>query len=89
MVRNFLDREGRLPALPARRAKRQLVLRWLAQLFEPGRRYGELEVNALLAARHNDYASVRRYLVDEGLMERAAGQYWRAKPPSGGPGGAA
>ena len=69
--------QGRLRAMPVGETKRLAVLRWFARKFEPGRRYPELEVNAIIAEFINDYASVRRYLVDHGLMDRGAGVYWR------------
>jgi hypothetical protein len=31
----------------------------------------------MLARRHPDTATLRRYLVDEGLLDRAGGEYWR------------
>jgi hypothetical protein len=77
VVRNFLDGEGRIRALPAREAKRRLVLEWVAGRFEPGRSYSEKEVNGLLLGVHDDPASMRRYLVDDGLLARDAGTYWR------------
>ena len=55
-----------------------MVLERLALEFEAGRRYSETEVNEILGTFHEDYASLRRYLVDEGLLDRAEGQYWRA-----------
>jgi hypothetical protein len=54
------------------------VLEHLARVFEPGVRYPEREVNALLAVWHADVAALRRYLVDEGLLTRRAGLYWRS-----------
>jgi hypothetical protein len=74
-------RGGRLVSIPAQQGKRRLVLDHLVRVFEPGVRYPEREVNALLRAWHPDVAALRRYLVDEGLLSRAAGVYWR----SGGP----
>jgi hypothetical protein len=76
---------GRLLAMPAAHGKRQVVLDHLAGLFEPGRRYPEPEVNELLGRYHPDYAMLRRYLVDDGFLDRAdekAGSrtvkvYWR------------
>ena len=62
---------GRLVAIPAARGKRLAVLNHLAGLFEPGRRYPEREVNEILRAWHPDYAMLRRYLVDEGFLDRA------------------
>jgi hypothetical protein len=70
-------KDGRLTVIPAKAAKRRLVLDHLAQMFEPGRRYPEAEVNALLQRVHPDTAALRRYLVDEGFMARADGVYWR------------
>ncbi|GAC1658026.1 MAG: hypothetical protein NVS9B1_17110 [Candidatus Dormibacteraceae bacterium] len=69
--------DGRLPALPVNARKRLVVLRWLAGKFAFGRAYPELEVNAIIAEFHNDYASVRRYFVDLGFMSRASGLYRR------------
>jgi hypothetical protein len=68
----------RLVELPAQRSKRLVLLERLALEFEPGRRYAEAEVNALLGRFHPDHATLRRLLVDEGYLERAGGEYWRA-----------
>lgn len=74
-------RGGRLRELPAKRSKRLIVLSRLALEFEPGVLYSERQVNEALGRFHDDYASLRRYLVDEGLLSRKSGRYWR----SGGP----
>jgi len=71
-------RNGRLVSIPPRRGKRLVVLHHLVRVFEPGVRYPEREVNALLAVWHADVAALRRYLVDEGLLTREAGIYWRS-----------
>ena len=80
----------RLLAFPARPKKRMVVLRWFAELFRPAQRYTEAEVNALLGRYHDDYVTLRRHLVDEELLQRQAGLYWRAGtmpyPQEGGPG---
>jgi hypothetical protein len=70
--------QGRLQTMPARRAKRLVVLDHIARVFEPGVHYPETEVNAQLRAFHADYAMLRRYLVDEGFLARDHGVYWRA-----------
>jgi hypothetical protein len=74
-------RDGQLTQIPAARGKRRTVLEHIAASFEPGVRYPEREVDAVLRAWHPDHASLRRYLVDEGLISREKGVYWR----SGGP----
>ncbi len=68
---------NRLVSIPSARAKRLIVLERLAQEFEPGLRYEEAEVNLTLQLWNADYASLRRYLVDEGFLTRAEGVYWR------------
>jgi hypothetical protein len=67
-----------LVSIPVQRAKRLVVLDFLAQQFDPGTRYPEREVNAILSKFHPDYAAVRRYLVDEEFLQRREGSYWRA-----------
>jgi hypothetical protein len=67
----------RLTRVPSNHSKRLLVLERLALEFEPGRRYQEREVDFALQLFHADYATLRRYLVDEGFMTRADGVYWR------------
>ena len=69
VLRRFIA-NGRLLAIPAARGKRLVVLDHLAGLFEPGRRYREPEVNELLKGYHPDYAMLRRYLVDDGFLDR-------------------
>lgn len=68
----------RLVELPSQRRKRLIVLERLALEFEPGRRYREQAVNEVLRRFHADHATLRRQLVDEGFLDRAQGQYWRA-----------
>jgi hypothetical protein len=70
VLRRFIQ-QGRLLAIPAAHRKRLVVLDHLAALFEPGRRYPEPEVNELLGRYHPDYAMLRRYLVDDGFLDRA------------------
>jgi hypothetical protein len=75
-LRAFL-RDGRIDVMPARRSRRLELLGEVVQVFEPGIRYPERDVNELLGALFDDYAALRRYLVDEAFLERAAGEYWR------------
>jgi len=85
MGKKILDtfvKDGRLVAIPARAGKRRVILEHIACEFEPGVKFTEKEVNAVLSRFYEeDYVSLRRYLIDTGLMERAGGFYWR----SGGP----
>jgi len=76
VLRTFMP-DGRLEQIPASRSKRLVVLDQLATVFEPGVRYPERDVNAMLAAFHEDVAALRRSLVDEGYLSRADSVYWR------------
>lgn len=71
-------RDGRLVRIPTKRSQRLVVLDRVAQEFDVGVRYSERQVNGRLRRFHDDVAALRRYLVDEGFMDRAAGEYWRA-----------
>lgn len=74
-------RDGRISAMPAKHSRRRQLLAEVAQVFEPGRRYSEPAVNDLLVALYPDFATLRRYLVDEEFMDRADGAYWRIGGP--------
>lgn len=78
VVQNYMGRDGRFKALPAQQKKLLAVLRYIAQAFEPGARYPEREVNATIARYHDDTASVRRALIEYGIMARegGGGDYW-------------
>jgi hypothetical protein len=76
VLRTFL-RDGRLVQLPVARGKRRVILEHIAASFEPGVRYPERAVDAILRAWYDDYVSVRRHLVDECLLARDHNVYWR------------
>jgi hypothetical protein len=69
--------DGRLKAIPAQRKKFLAVLHYLVQSFEPDTRYSEKEVNRILEQFHEDTATLRRSMIDNRLMARERGIYWR------------
>lgn len=77
VLRAFLAADGSLCSIPTKIRKRLVVLDRLAQEFEPGERYTGTDVNNRLRAFHPDVAALRRYLVEEGFVDREAGVYWR------------
>jgi hypothetical protein len=79
MLRDYMA-EGRLKSIPGPWKKREAVLRYLVERFEPGRRYSEREVNAILGQVHEDYATLRRTLVDSRRLARERDIYWRTEP---------
>lgn len=81
VLRSFLV-DGRLATIPARGHKRLVILRFLLErVFVEDRPYPEKEVNQRLALFHPDVAALRRYLVDEGLVDREARLYRRRGRP--------
>lgn len=79
VVRAFV-KEGRLTAIPSTHSKRLQILDLIAQDFEIGKRYSERRVTEILLRWYPDYAALRRYLVEDGFLERqgGGGSYWRA-----------
>jgi hypothetical protein len=70
--------DGRITSIPVGQAKRRVLLDWLSQDFEVGRRYTEQMVNLIIGQRHPDTAALRRYLVDDEFLSRESGEYWRS-----------
>ncbi len=68
---------GKLKAIPAQRKKRRIVLEEIVKDFEMSRRYDEKEVNLIIAAYHDDFCTLRREMIMEGLMQRDHQIYWR------------
>ncbi len=78
MLRRFFGTDGRLATMPAKQSRKLAVFDLIAQRFIPGVRYTELEVNRELMQVFDDYVSLRRGLVDFGMLDRAEGWYWRS-----------
>jgi predicted transcriptional regulator len=79
VLADFTLPDGRLKEVPAQRKKLEVVLRHVADSFEPGRKYAEKQVNEILGRFHEDTATLRRELVGYGLMQRQSGEYWRVE----------
>lgn len=72
---------GRLKTLSMKEKSRIIVLEHIASRFRPGVRYSEQEINSTLMEVYDDLATLKRYLVDYGLMERKpdGSLYWLAE----------
>ncbi|WP_291290628.1 DUF2087 domain-containing protein [Enorma sp.] len=64
-------RDGRLICVPKKRGFHLAMLRYVAERFEVGVLYSERDVNCIIAAIFDDYAYIRRDLIDYGVMERS------------------
>ena len=74
---NYFTPAGRLKSIPNQQKKLMVILSYLAKQFEPGVRYTEKQVNEILYRFNEDTAALRRYMVDNHLMERDKGIYWK------------
>ena len=72
---------GKLKAIPTQRKKERIVLEEIARAFDYDRIYTEREVNIIIADFHDDFCTIRRDMIAEGLLGREAGGggYWRVK----------
>ncbi len=77
IIKDFFDQQGNLRSIPSQRKKRKVILQKIAESFEPGRQYSEMEVNLILAGFHEDFCTLRREMVGYQLMRRKDGYYRR------------
>ena len=68
---------GKLKAIPAQRKKERIILEVIVQEFEFDRIYSEREVNIIIADFYDDFCTIRRDMIGEGLMDRDTRGYWR------------
>jgi hypothetical protein len=73
--------KGPLKTFSRKEKDKLVVLREIAKRFEPDRNYDEKEVNQILKTAYDDYATLRRYLIDYGFIDRKidGSQYWLKK----------
>jgi excisionase family DNA binding protein len=76
VVSNFVKDEH-IERLPAQRSKRKYLLEYLLAQFEPNKVYTEEEVNRTIGRFHEDFCTVRREFIVEGMMDRVEGRYRR------------
>ncbi len=84
ILKNFLDEQGKLKALPAKKKMKLYALYYLAGKLEKGRTYTEAEMNDALRMWHsfNDPATLRRELYNNKLLDRenTGKAYWLEEP---------
>lgn len=71
VVDKFITNELRLTVFPSRPEHRRVVLEFLARrLFRPNEELQEVQVNERLKVVTEDFATLRRYLIDFALLTR-------------------
>jgi predicted transcriptional regulator len=76
VLRDYME-DGRLKQIPRQWKKREVILRYLVEQFEWDQRYTEREVNEIISRTHDDFATLRRQLIDSRRMARERDVYWR------------
>lgn len=74
-VLEHLFEDGKLKTIPVQRKKRRIILEKIAERFVYDRIYPEKEVNLIIAEFHDDFCTLRREMIAEGIMERNNGMY--------------
>lgn len=77
--KNGLD--GSLDTFPSKEKRKIIVLQNILTRFEPNTVYAEKEINEILKTIYSDFATIRRYLIEYGFMERSrdCSEYWIKK----------
>jgi hypothetical protein len=68
----------RLKNLSPKEKKKIVILKRIAEQFKRGRKYTEKELNGVLKDIYEDFATIRRYLIEYGFMDRTKDgkEYW-------------
>ena len=70
---------GRLRSIPVQRKKKLICYEQIATHFEIGKVYEEKEVNEIISPIHEDYCTIRRDMISEGIFRRDGSRYVRLK----------
>jgi len=67
-----------LKILSSREKNKLVILKIIAAQFDPSKKYTETQVNGILKAIYYDYATIRRFLIEYGFLDRSSGggEYW-------------
>ncbi len=73
--------EGPLKTFSIKEKNKLVVLQVIAKRFQGGQTYTEKEVNQILKVVYHDFATIRRYLIEYGFLDRTpdGSQYWLRK----------
>lgn len=70
---------GKLKAIPVQRKKKLICYEVIAEQFVPGKVYDEKDLNDIITEFHEDYCTIRRDMISEGILQRDGSKYVRIK----------
>jgi hypothetical protein len=83
IIRKFFPdgTDGPLKRFPSKEKQRLAVLREIANRLETEKVYDERNLNQILQEMYDDYATIRRYLIEYGFIDRHpdGSEYWLKK----------
>ncbi len=74
----FTGDEGKLKTFSMKEKSKLVILKHIMKRFDEKKIYNEKEVNEILKEVYEDFATIRRYLIEYGFMDRKANgsRYW-------------
>jgi hypothetical protein len=81
VLKAHLAKDNKLISFPVKEKKKVVILQHIAKSFDQNKKYSEKEVNVILKSIYEDYATVRRYMIEYGFLERTVdcSEYWVKK----------
>jgi len=76
VINEFVTSDGCIKAFPVQLKKMEVLLKYAAKSFEMDTRYTEKQVNEILKTYNEDFATLRRELIDAKYLARDHGEYW-------------
>lgn len=78
IISNYIDENGALKNYPSKEKKKIIVLEEIMKIFTKDKIYTEKEINRILSRIYEDYATLRRALIEYGFLNRAndCSSYW-------------
>lgn len=74
VIESFFE-YGRLKSIPSQRKKERIILEEIAKDFKTEKEYPEKEINDIIMNYNEDYCTIRRDMISEGILERNGGIY--------------
>ena len=78
VVKTFFE-YGKLRSIPVQRKKKRICYEVIAEQFEPGKVYTEKELDDIITPIHEDYCTIRRDMISEGILSRDGSEYIRVR----------
>ncbi|MCY6960102.1 DUF2087 domain-containing protein [Clostridium brassicae] len=78
IIKIYMNDEGALKSYPSKAKKKIIILEEIVKNFSKGKTYSEKEINRVLKRIYEDYATIRRELIEYGFIERTndCNSYW-------------